>query len=145
MLYFFSNMLDNYLTVSTRDYNRRDTMFGLMVRVSQSDTCLSFDIKFSKVGSSRYREPMVVISDGSRPNRPLPILLPRQNEWFHTRVNLSGVDVLFFLLVRRPNFTIGLDNVSTECSSGKRKYPGRFTLPAPYQATGCRDIFKSKE
>ena len=130
-MFFFKPVVDNYLTGSTRDYNNRDIVLMLIATVSRIDKCFSFDMKFSKDGSSRYREPQISVGiiDYSDVNWLLQILLPRQNEWFHAHVNLSGAGDLFtFLLsVYRPNFTIGLDNVSTDCSPGKRKYPGPFT------------------
>ena len=108
----------------------------LVITFSQSDTCLSFHIKFSKVGSSRYREPGVEIANGLNHNERHYILLPRENEWFHIQVNRSSGYALFFLAVFRPNFTIGLDNVSTDCSPGKRKYAGPFTSFRTLQSQG---------
>ena len=121
--------VDNYLTASTRDYNNKEIFPALLSQASQSDICLSFDIKFNKVGSSRYREPQVVITDGSDLEGSKRITVPRENGWFHAQVNRSGADVVFILYVVGPNVTIGLDNVSTHCSPVEGEYSVDHLLP----------------
>ena len=137
-MFFFKPVVDNYLTGSTRDYNNRDITLNLGAMPSIPHKYLCFDIKFSKVGRSSYREPRIVISITDDIERPLHILLylPRENEWFHTQVNRNSVSAWFILSVYRPNFTIGLDNVSTNCSPAKRKYPGPFTSFRTIQTEG---------
>ena len=88
----------------------------LRFKASQSDICLSFDIKYGRAGWwSRKDRPEVVVT-GSDFNGFELILQEERNKWFHAQVNLSSANLLFQLYVNGPNFTIGLDNVSLNCS-----------------------------
>ena len=117
---------DNYLTACTRFHNNEEIVPMLRFKASQSDICLSFDIKYDIAGWPRKDQPEVVVT-GSDFNGYQLILQWETNKWFHAEVNLSSADLFFQLYVSEPNFIVGLDNLSLNCSE-MSKYPVLFFI-----------------
>ena len=113
--------LDNYLVASTETVTNEEKLARLHIQspIIQGNMCLSFMIKYQKIGMTIYGQPDIFIEyDDNLFNQ---LNLPyKENEWMDAEIKLNKSS--FYFIVSRSNFSVSLDNISPNCSSSKGKY-----------------------